>query len=274
MEVPTIIKIFSYLYELHKRNFKVYGKPVLYPEKESITHNSIHWVGHATTVINLEGKIIVTDPVFGNLGHIKRLVHPSITLNEIKIDYLLLTHGHMDHLNYQSLRNIDKNVPVFVPRGLKNRMKLIGFKNIFLLKPGDIYEDADLKIQCIKAEHKGNRYPGIGFKDCNSYLISGKEKTVLFSGDTAYTSAYNGIEADAAIMPVGCYKPDDFLKMHCSPEQSFQMFKMMKCNLMIPIHYKTFILAQEEDSDTLATLKKINDGSIRIINIGQTVAIN
>ena len=77
--------------------------------------------------------------------------------------------------------------------------------------------------------------------------------------------------ADIAIMPVGCYKPDEYQEMHCSPEQSFKMFKMTKSKFMIPIHYKTYILAQDDDEVTCDTLERINDGSIKIIDIGQTV---
>ena len=51
------------------------------------------------------------------------------------------------------------------------------------------------------------------------------------------------------------------------------MFKMTKAKLMIPIHYKTYILAQDEDNETVDTLKQINDGSIKIIDIGQTVKL-
>ncbi len=274
MEVPHFLKIFSYMYHLNRRNFNVYNKPVLTPQNDAIVNNSIHWVGHATTVINLEGKILVTDPMIGNLGFIKRLVKPSLDLKEISIDYLLITHGHMDHLNNNALKDIDKNAIVIVPRGLKTRLKMKGFKNIIVLRPGESYKDSNIQLKCIKAEHKGNRYPGLGFKDCNSYFITRCDKSILLSADTAYTNAYNGIKADVAIMPVGNYKPDDFLKMHCSPEQSFDMFKMMDCNLMIPIHYKTYILAQDEDLETVAILNRINDGSIKIIEIGETVVLN
>ena len=273
MATPHFIKIFGYMYELNKRNFKAYKRPVHTPKAEAIIENSIHWVGHATTVINLEGKIIVTDPVLGNLGYIKRLVTPSIDLRSIHIDYLLLTHGHMDHLNYRALSLINKNTTIIIPRGMKTGLKLRGFKNIVILRAGEIYKDTFIEINCIQANHHGNRYPWVGYRDSNSYLISSKNKSVFFAGDTANTNAYDGLKSDVAIMPVGCYKPDDFLKMHCSPEQSFNMFKRMDCKLMIPIHYKTYILSQEDDIETTATLEKLNDGSMKIIDIGQTVVI-
>ena len=78
--------------------------PLLIPSYEPIVTNSIHWVGHATVVINLNGMVIVTDPVTSiNLGQMRRLVKPSLNLASINIDYILLSHGHMDHMNYSTL---------------------------------------------------------------------------------------------------------------------------------------------------------------------------
>lgn len=273
MKKPKIVKIFGYMYELNKRNFKVYGSNKIIPVTEPIVEDSIHWVGHATTLINMGGKMILTDPVIGNLGHLKRLVKPSMDLSSIKLDYILITHAHMDHLNYNVMMRLNKSAVLIVPRGIRRTLQLLGFKKIVVLGPDEEYKDNFISINTIKANHKGRRYSFFGYSDSNSYLINSKNKSVLFAGDTAYTEAYKGITADTAIMPVGCYKPDEFTKLHCSPEQSFAMFKMMDAKQMIPVHYKTYILAQDNDEDTVKVLQDINDGSINIIDIGQTVRI-
>lgn len=275
MKTPHIVKIFGYISELNKRNFKVYSKPVIKPVAQPIIKNSIHWVGHATTVINLEDKLILTDPVIVNwLGHLKRLVYPSININSIHVDYVLLSHGHMDHINYVSIKKINKDCVFIVPKPFVRKIQSLGFKNVFGIDSRNTsYEDANIKIESFVANHDGNRRSFGKYVDSFSYVINRKGKKVFFAGDTAFTSNYKNIEADAAIMPVGCYKPDEFQKMHCTPEQSFQMFKMMKAKVMIPIHYKTFILSQDNDQDTHDTLLKINDGSIKIIDIGQTIQI-
>jgi L-ascorbate metabolism protein UlaG (beta-lactamase superfamily) len=272
MNFIKITKIFQYMYELHRRNFNVYLRPMLTPFYEPVVTNSIHWVGHATVIINLNGKVIVTDPVTSiNLGQLKRLVKPSLNLASINIDYILLSHGHMDHMNYSTLKKINKNAIVIAPKNLNIPLKILGFKNIILLKQGEIFKDQHLKIKALRANHDGRRYPWGTKTDCNSYVIEDSSKRVFFAGDTAYTDIYKNLMADVAIMPVGCYKPDEFQEMHCSPEQSFEMFKMTKSKFMIPIHYKTYILAQDEDEVTCDTLNKLNDGSIKIIDIGQTV---
>ena len=274
MKFNRIVKIFGYMYQLHRRNFKLYFKQIRDPLHEPVVTNSIHWVGHATVVINLNDKIIVTDPVTSiNLGQIKRLVKPSLNLSKINIDYILLSHGHMDHMNYSTLRKINKDAIVIAPKNLRFSLKILGFKNVIILTHNQIYNDNYIKIKSLKANHDGKRYPWGASAESNSYIIERCSKKVFFAGDTAYTDEYRDLIADVAIMPVGCYKPDEFQNLHCSPEQSFKMFKMMKAKIMIPIHYKTYILAQDNDEFTNQTLKKLNDGSIKIIDVGQTVKL-
>lgn len=272
MNFTKLSKIFGYMYKLHHRNFKTYFKPILTPICEPIVTNSIHWVGHATVVINLDNKIIVTDPVTSiNLGQIRRLVKPSLSLASFNIDYIILSHGHMDHMNYTTLMKLNKNAVIIAPKNLTIPLKILRFKNIILLNHDETYNDTHIKVTALKANHDGRRYPWGTKAFSNSYIIERSFKKVFFAGDTAYTDLYDNIMADVAIMPVGCYKPDEFQEMHCSPQQSFKMFKMTKSKFMIPIHYKTYILAQDEDEVTCDTLNRINDGSIKIIDIGETV---
>ncbi|MCB2294153.1 MBL fold metallo-hydrolase [Clostridium algoriphilum] len=274
MKFNRIKKIFGYMYELHRRNFKLYFKPTRNPLHDPVETNSIHWVGHATVVINLFNKVIVTDPVTSmNLGQIKRLIKPSLNLSTINIDYILLSHGHMDHMNYSTLIKINKSAIVIAPKNLKLPLKVLGFKNIIILTHNQTYIDSYINIKALKASHDGRRYPWGAKAESNSYIIKRKSKKIFFAGDTAYTNVYKDLVADVAIMPVGCYKPDEFQDLHCTPQQSFKMFKMTGAKIMIPIHYKTYILAQDKDEVTRDTLKRINDGSIKIIDVGQTVKL-
>ena len=272
MKTPKLIKICQYMYHLHRRNFKIYLKPRSIPHTQEVCKNSIHWVGHATTIININNKIIVTDPVTSlYLGQMKRLVNPSINLSKMKIDYILISHGHMDHLDISTLKKIDKSVKIICPRQYKKLLQLTGFKNIFSINEDEKFTDGELTIEAYKANHDGKRYALGRYSLSNSYLIKDKNKSVFFAGDTALTENFKNIKSDIALMPVGCYKPKEFEHMHCNPIQSYEMFKMMDSKLMIPIHYKTYILAQDKDEETIQILNSINRGDIKIIEIGETI---
>ncbi|WP_294407120.1 MBL fold metallo-hydrolase [uncultured Clostridium sp.] len=260
-----------FLYNLTINNIKEYFKKNSSVKSDEITTNSVNWYGHATIIINLYDKVIITDPVLCSmLGYFKRVVDRPSNMKSLDIDYILLSHGHMDHLHFPSLMKLNKNSVVIAPKGYKRILKLLGFKKVFILHPGDIYKDDFIKITAFEADHDGRRfYLGID-NESISYLIERKDKSVFFAGDTALTKNFKGIKCNVALMPVGCYKPDRFSYMHCTPQQSYEMFKMMDSKVMIPIHYKTFIISLEDFKETEDTLLKINDDSIKMINIGET----
>lgn len=261
----------NFLFHLTINNIKEYVKKSAEIKSDKIMKNSINWFGHATTIINLSNKIIITDPVFSNsLGYFKRLVKKPVYINDLKVDYILLSHGHMDHLNFSSLKKLNKDAVFIVPKGYTRIARLLGFKNVFLLHPGDVYRDDFIKITAYQANHDGRRFYFGHDDESISYLIERENKSVFFAGDTALTNNFKNISCDVALMPVGCYKPDRFSYMHCTPEQSYEMFKMMSCPTMIPIHYKTFKISLENFQETEESLLNLNDKAIKIIDIGET----
>lgn len=261
----------NFLFHLTSTNVREYFKKCELVKCDKITKNSINWFGHATTVINLSDKVIITDPVFCNLlGYFKRVVEKPSYIKDLKVDYILLSHGHMDHLHFPSLLKLNKDAIIIVPKGYKHIAKLLGFKNVFLLHPGDVYQDEYIKITAYEANHDGRRFYLGCDNESISYLIERENKSVFFAGDTALTRNFENINCNIALMPVGCYKPDRFSYMHCTPEQSYEMFKMMNSSIMIPIHYKTFKISLEDFEETRDSLLKLNDNSIKIIDIGET----
>jgi L-ascorbate metabolism protein UlaG (beta-lactamase superfamily) len=116
-----------------------------------------------------------------------------------------------------------------------------------------------------------------------SYIIEVGGKTIFFAGDTAYHSDFRNIgntyNVDAALLPIGCYKPQFYMKrFHMDPADAVQAFLDLKAKFMIPIHWGTFRLSLEKPEEPIEWLKKIAaerkiEDQIKILQPGEHLEI-
>ncbi|MCB1178667.1 MAG: MBL fold metallo-hydrolase [Leptospiraceae bacterium] len=247
--------------------------------RENSTEFSVTWIGHASTLVQLDGINILTDPIWSercspvNFAGPKRYTKPGLKLEALpKIDIVIISHNHYDHMDLPSLKELDK---LFSPTffvGLKNKefLESEGLKNVVELDWWDSKKIENIKVTFTPTQHASGR----GIFDqrktlWGSYVIEGKEKSFYFAGDTAYFSGFKKIgekfpNLDFAILPIGAYEPRWFMKVvHMNPADSVQAFIDLGAKKLVPVHYQTFVLTDEALDEPLKnTIKEFEDKSI------------
>jgi L-ascorbate metabolism protein UlaG (beta-lactamase superfamily) len=216
---------------------------------------SYTWLGHASTIIELGGRRILTDPAleerigigrgklkFGPRRHTPPAVGPS---GLPPLDLLLLSHAHMDHTDLGTLARLPRSLPAIVHRG--NRDLVRRFRDVQELDWGEAVTLDGITITSVPVRHWGARTVVDRDRGYGGYLLESGPHRVLFAGDTAYTDALDplGISAPVtlAILPIGAYDP--WIDNHASPEQAWSMATAMRAQWVAPVHHSTFRLSAE-----------------------------
>ncbi len=245
------------------------NEPIHLPQilHELAHHNlAILWLGHGSVLAQIDDVTIAVDPVLSQrigmriknktIG-IQRLIPAPVSPQSlIGTNLLLITHAHFDHLDKPTLEAMQSDTTVvIVPRRCA---KLIpaGFERIIELSPGSSIELAGLTITAIEPKHWGARSLFDRRRGVNSYLVESKSQRVLFTGDTAETKVYQGLDPiDLAVFGIGAYDPWDH--MHATPEQAWKMFQGLDARFMFPIHHSTFELSDEPIDEPMRRLYQI-----------------
>src|SRR6185503_17428520 len=121
----------------------------------------VTYIGHATLLIEMGQRTIITDPNFDPaLGKfLPRVSAPGIALDALpKLDAILLTHAHADHLSFKSLDALQSDIPLFAPPAVAKWLGKQGYKHAVPVSPGDATTLDGVTIRVAAATHKGNRY--------------------------------------------------------------------------------------------------------------------
>jgi L-ascorbate metabolism protein UlaG (beta-lactamase superfamily) len=216
------------------------------------------WLGHSTVLIKVDGITILTDPVFSdraglNLGPmtlgLKRLVAPALKVRQLpKIDLILSSHAHMDHLDVPSLRVLEsRDTSVIMASKTSDLVRVNGYHGVRELAWGERTRVGPLEIRAFEVNHWGARMRSDTYRGYNGYLVDAGRYRILFAGDTAITGAFRSLRGskpiDLAIMPIGAYNP--WIRAHCTPEQAWQMSNEAGAEFFVPVHHQTFQLGRE-----------------------------
>jgi L-ascorbate metabolism protein UlaG (beta-lactamase superfamily) len=209
-------------------------------------------------LLKVDGFTILTDPVFSvragisvgpmTLG-IKRLVEPAAALEELpQVDLVLLSHAHMDHFDLPSLRGLENGgTNVVTAAQTSDLLRVRRYQSVQEVGWGQRVQVGPASVFGFEVAHWGARMRSDTYRGYNGYLIEIGRSRIVFGGDTAYTGAFKALKTsqavDLAIMPVGAYDP--WIRVHCNPEQAWDMANQAGAEFVLPVHHQTFQLSRE-----------------------------
>jgi len=197
----------------------------------------IVYVGHATILVELDGTTLLTDPLLrSRVAHLTRTVSAAPLE---RVDAVLISHLHGDHLDFGSLKRLPREVPLVVPRGAGRALRFRTRRTIVELAVGDETEIGAVRVRAVRAEHSRGRYPVVWPVVPNGYVLSGAE-SVYFAGDTdLFPEMAELAPVDVALLPVSGWGPR-LPAGHLGPAEAAEAARLVQPRVAIPIHWGTY----------------------------------
>lgn len=241
----------------------------------------ITFINHATTLIQMDGVNILTDPIWSDrafpLRRIgpKRHRPPGIRFDDLPpIDLVLVSHNHYDHLDLPTLERLAaRNAPrIAVPLGTS---ALLARNEIGRAEELDWWESRPVRgpvsVTLVPAQHFSAR----GFSDRNrnlwgGWVVTGPSGSVYFAGDTGWGPHFAEIRERLgpirlALIPIGAFRPRWFMKpVHLGPDEAVRAHDVLAAGTSVAIHHGTFALGDDGETEPVTELKKaLADGKER-----------
>lgn len=246
---------------------------------------SATWIGHSSTLLQVGGLNVLTDPVFCEraspltwIGPARRSA-PGIEIAALPpIDIVLVSHNHYDHLDRSAVSHLaDANPETrwIVPLGLASLLRRWGIREVTELDWWETTEVGGMVITGTPSRHFSGRW----LHDRNRTLWSGFALSIggwrgFYAGDTAYHDEFAEVGSrlgpfDFVMIPIGAYEPRWFMRaVHVDPEEAVQIYRDLISShpdrippLMLAIHWGTFRLTHEPMNEPPRRVREYWEGA-------------
>ncbi|MBM18034.1 MAG: MBL fold metallo-hydrolase [Epsilonproteobacteria bacterium] len=286
------LKVCFFNTSLKKEVQKQFVQKPSFPQRSQ--EPKITWLGHATFLIQIGGKNIITDPILGSLSFVfQRLVPSVVTVKDLPpIDYIVISHNHLDHMDSKTLQDIKQQSPsvrVLVPMGDK---AWFDYHN-FVYASEHLWWDEiidpfvkDLKFTFLPANHWSQRTLFDKNKSLwGSWMIQLGDYKIYFAGDTSWGNHFEQIgqefqNIDIACMPIAPGEPRKWMKdSHIDAREAVKAFIKLKARIFIPMHWGTFHLGLDNFYTPINLLKQswqefmseLSSKELRLLKFGELV---
>jgi len=223
------------------------------------------WFGHSTFLLQMDGKNILIDPMFGEVPSPSPLLGKKRYNRELpiaveklpKIDMIIMSHDHYDHLDYESIQKLkDKTEAFYVPLGVGSHFESWGISSESIHELGwwDEINAGGIQLAFTPSRHFSGRGLTNRFSTLwGSWVIQGKNDNIYFSGDSGYGPHFKEIGEkygpfNFAMLECGQYN-ERWTDMHMVPEQTAQAAQDVGAKIFMPIHWAAFTLAMHSWTD-------------------------
>lgn len=219
------------------------------------------WLGHAAFLVSLAGRNFLVDPL---LSRRVAGVYPNYSPSPLgaadwpRIDAVLVSHNHYDHLDLIALRSLPRDVPAVVPSGLSRWFARWNRRPVRELAWWQSTEIGGVAITIVPSRHWSRR----GILDVNrshwgGFVIESRGRSVYHAGDTAWFDGFAEIGSKfpglaVCMLPVGSYEPGWFMENnHLTPEQACRAFVETGAHTFVPMHWGALRLTDESLSEPI-----------------------
>lgn len=254
--------------------------------------DSLTWLGHATFLIELGGKTILTDPFLSDYATgsppfgPQRATPPALAVEELPpVDILLVSHNHYDHLDAPTIEALagKERIHVVVPLGLGAFFTQRGYTRVSELDWYEVVVADGISVRALPSIHGSGR--SLFDRDETlwaGFLLGDGRRKVYFAGDTGYGPVFAEIgrrfgPVDHALVPIGVYEPRRRMKSrHVDPGEALMIGRDLGAGTIVGMHWGTIRLSDEAFEEPprrfrrVARERGLADDKVWIMKIGES----